>query len=459
MKVWWKKVTAAVMMLVCSAAGAEGLRSLLVLDVEGAIGPATAADVDQIIDRAELEKAELVVLRMDTPGGLDTSMRSIIKRINTSRVPVVSFVAPPGARAASAGTYILYASHIAAMAPGTNLGAATPVRLGGFPGSKEEPRTDDGKAGQDEKKEDSKPLTGSAMERKLVNDAAAYIRSLAELRGRNADWGEKAVREGASLPAQDALREGVIDVLANDLPQLLAQIDGKEIIVLGAPRSLRTAEVQIERVEPDWHSRLLSLISNPNIAYVLLLVGIYGLIYEFANPGAVLPGTLGGIGLLLAMYGLHVLPVNYAGVALLLVGLALMVAEAFVPSFGALGLGGAAAFVIGSVILIDTNAPGFGIHFSLIVGFAVVSAMALFGIVTLALKARQRPVVSGREELVGAVGEALEGFSEQGRVRIHSELWTARSRLPVQQGQRVRVVEVDGLILWVATDNREEVSS
>jgi len=461
MKVWWARVAAALAAFVCFAAAAEAPRNLLVLEVDGAIGPATAADVERVLERAELEKAELVILRMDTPGGLDTSMRSIVKRINTSTVPVATFVAPPGARAASAGTYILYASHIAAMAPGTNLGAATPVQFGGFPASKEEaPRNEDEQTvGEKEEKDDGKPLSGSAMERKLVNDAVAYIRSLAELRGRNADWGERAVREGVSLPASDALREGVIDVLANDLQQLLAQIDRKEVVVLGVPISLSTRNLQVEHVEPDWHSRILSLISNPNIAYVLLLIGIYGMIYELANPGAVVPGTLGGICLLLALYGLHVLPLNYAGVALLLVGLALMAAEAFVPSFGALGLGGAAAFVIGSVILIDTEAPGFGIHLSLIIAFAAISGAALFGTVTLALKARRRPVVSGREELIGAVGEALEDFSEQGRVRIHSEQWTARTREPLGRGDRVRVTGVDGLILDVTRVTRREVPS
>jgi membrane-bound serine protease (ClpP class) len=460
MKLWWARVAAALTAFVCFAAAAGGPRTLLVLEVDGAIGPATAADVERVLERAELEKAELVVLRMDTPGGLDTSMRSIIKRINTSTVPVATFVAPPGARAASAGTYILYASHIAAMAPGTNLGAATPVQFGGFPASREEPpRNEDEQTVGEKEEKDRKPLSGSAMERKLVNDAVAYIRSLAELRGRNADWGERAVREGVSLPASDALREGVIDVLANDLQQLLAQIDRKEVVVLGVPISLSTRNLQVEHVEPDWHSRVLSLISNPNIAYVLLLIGIYGIIYELANPGAVVPGTLGGICLLLALYGLHVLPLNYAGVALLLVGLALMAAEAFVPSFGALGLGGAAAFVIGSVILIDTEAPGFGIHLSLIIAFAAISGAALFGTVTLALKARRRPVVSGREELIGAVGEALEDFSERGRVRIHSEQWTARTREPLGRGDRVRVTGVDGLILDVTRVTRREVSS
>jgi membrane-bound serine protease (ClpP class) len=290
------------------------------------------------------------------------------------------------------------------------------------------------------------------MGHKVVNDAVAYLRSLAELRGRNAEWAERAVREAASLPAQEALRLGVIDLVATDVDDLLAHLDGRRLQVLGQERQLRTAQAQVEAVPPDWHSQLLAVISNPNVAYMLLLIGLYGLIYEFANPGTALPGTLGGISLLLALYGLHVLPVNYAGMALVLVGLALMMAEAFVPSFGALGIGGLAAFIFGSVILIDSTAPGFAIAVPLILGFAGLSALVLFGTLTLALQARQRPVVSGREELLGAWGEVLEGFTEQGRIRIHGELWNARTAVSLHTGQRVRVARVQGLLLWVTPE-------
>jgi membrane-bound serine protease (ClpP class) len=382
----------------------------------------------------------LVVLRMDTPGGLDTSMRSIIKRINASSVPVAVFVAPSGARAASAGTYMLYAAHIAAMAPGTNLGAATPVQLGGLPSP--EP----GGEGGSESDPSAEPKP-AGMKQKLVNDAEAYLRGLAEMRGRNADWAAKAVREAASLPAQEALELGVIDLIAADVPELLRSIDGRRLAVLGQERLLRTDGMRQESLPPDWRNRLLAIISDPNIAYVLMLIGIYGLIYEFSNPGAVLPGTVGGICLLLALYAFHLLPVNYAGVALLMVGIGLMVAEALVPSFGALGIGGMLAFLIGSVILIDTDAPGYGIALPLIMSVTLVLGLAVIMTISLALKARGRPVVSGAEELVGATARVLDGFPGRGRVHLHGENWTARSEQPLRPGQLVEVIGRDGLTL------------
>ncbi len=366
------------------------------LEVEGAIGPATADYVGRTLDAVEQEQAALVIIRMDTPGGLDTSMRGIIKRITRSSVPVVGFVAPSGARAASAGTYILYASHVAAMAPGTNLGAATPVQLIGMPDES------DSEPGDSKQQQDAVAKSGDAKTRKLVNDAAAYLRGLAQMRGRNVEWAEKAVREGSSLSAQEALDLGVIDLIASDIEQLLARLDGRSVTVNGEQLTLQLAGLPVEYLEPDWRSRLLAVIGNPNIAYVLMLLGIYGLIYEFANPGAIVPGTIGAIALLLALYAFQLLPINYAGAGLIVLGLALMIGEAFVPSFGALGIGGVAAFVIGSVILIDSEAPGYGIALPLILSVAVVSALTLVLVVGMALKSRRRPVVSGREDLLGA---------------------------------------------------------
>ncbi len=407
-----------------------------VLEVEGAIGPASEDYIGRSLDKAADQGVTLLVLRMDTPGGLDTSMRAIIKRINASAVPVAVFVAPSGARAASAGTYLLYAAHIAAMAPGTNLGAATPVQMGGLP-SPEQGDEAGASAG-------SEP---AGMKQKLVNDAVAYLRGLAEMRGRNADWAEKAVREAASLPAQEALKLGVIDLVAADVPELLRSIDGRRVSVLGQERLLNTGDLRQESLPPDWRNRLLAIVSDPNIAYVLMLIGIYGLIYEFSNPGAVLPGTVGGICLLLALYAFHLLPVNYAGVALLVVGLGLMAAEAFVPSFGALGIGGMLAFLIGSVILIDTDAPGYGIALPLILSVTLVLGLAVVLTISLALKARGRPVVSGAEELVGATARVLDGFPGRGRVHLHGEDWTARSEQPLRPGQLVEVIGRDGLTL------------
>jgi membrane-bound serine protease (ClpP class) len=427
------------LLLVPAAAATAG--NVQVLTVQSAISPASADYLLRGLARSAEAGADLIVIEMDTPGGLDTSMRDIIKAILASPVPVATYVWPSGARAASAGTYILYASHIAAMAPATNLGAATPVELA--PGAAEPERPD--KTGPGTR---GAPA-GDPKMRKAVHDAAAYIRGLAELRGRNAEWAERAVREAVSLSASEAQKIGVIEFIARDLDDLLKQLDGRRIMLATGPVVLDTTNATIERVMPDWRSRLLAVIGDPGIAYILMLLGIYGLIYEFANPGMLFPGVVGGICLLLALFALQVMPINYAGLALIILGIALMIAEAFVPSFGALGLGGLAAFVFGSVMLIDTEVPGYGLPWMLIVPVAVVSALFSFFVAGMALKARQRPVVTGAEEMIGARGETLEDIEREGWARVHGERWRVRSDTPLARGTPIRVKGRRDLVLDV----------
>lgn len=422
-------------------------REVPVLAIDGAIGPATADYVANGITAATEAGAPMVVIRMDTPGGLDTSMREIIRAIVNAPIPVITYVSPSGGRAASAGAFILTASHVAAMAPGTNVGAATPVQLGAPAAPAPEPKgADNDKTAADTP---AAAKTGSTSEAKALNDAIAYIRSLAEMRGRNADWAEAAVRDAASLSAQAALNQNVIDIVARDSRDLLVQLNGRSVKVGGGELRLDTSNVVLSEVGPNWRTRLLSAITNPNIALILMMIGAYGLLFEFMNPGALYPGTIGAICLLVGLYALSALPVNYAGIALILLGMALMAAEAFAPSFGILGIGGVVAFALGATIMFDTDVPEFRIALPVLGAIAVASLGATLLTARLALKSRRSRVVSGREEMIGASGQVLDWEGANGHIHVHGERWRASGIATFRIGQPVRVVGLDGLTLAV----------
>ena len=436
-----------------SAAQAHADGIAILLELDGAIGVATAEYIIGGIEDAEDRNAQLVVIRMDTPGGLVNAMRDIVTAILGSDVPVATYVSPAGARADSAGTYILLASHIAAMAPTTHLGAATPVSLGpgGF-GDKDD---------SDEEESDSEDEKGAkdsdtAMERKVMNDAIAYIRGLAEAHGRNADWAEKAVTEAATLTATEALENNVIDLIAVNQAELFQKINGREIKVNNRTITLETETLVIEKIEQSWRIKFLSTIASPEILLLLLMVGIYGLMFEGYNPGAIVPGVVGVICLLLAAYALQVLPVNYAGLALIVVGIALIVAEAFVPSFGALGIGGIAAFIFGAIMMFDTGIPGYGISVTFVVSVAIVAGLFLLWLISYLVRLRRRGAVTGRGSILGGTGTAMESFTGEGKVWLEGEAWAAVSKVPVEKDQEVVVRAMEGLMLEVEPAGQAE---
>ncbi|MFM0130155.1 NfeD family protein [Paraburkholderia sediminicola] len=502
---------------VWAAEAAVARNSVIVIPVNGAISPASADFIVRSLQRAADERAQLAVLQLDTPGGLDTSMRQIIKAILGSPVPVATFIAPSGARAASAGTYIVYASHIAAMAPGTNLGAATPIQMGiggaeppaggggmpGLPGTGGGPGAPKNGPGTPASADSANPAnpvnsasstnsansatpatpanagnsasaalpldTQSTELRKQVHDAAAYIRGLAQMRGRNADWAERAVREAVSLSASEALAQHVVDLNARDIPDLLRQVDGRTISTSHGDVKLSTANAPVVSLEADWRSQFLAVITDPNVALVLLMIGMYGLFFEFANPGFVLPGVVGAISLLMGLFAMQMLPVNYVGLGLIFLGIAFLIGEAFLPTFGSLGFGGVVAFVIGALMLIDTDVPGYGIPLPLIAAVTVFSVAFVFGVSRLALRARRRPVVTGSEGLIGSLGVVLDGGLSPdggpqqgdatadsaaggtlaGWAQVHGERWRVSSTAPVAAGHAVRVTARRGLTLTV----------
>ncbi|WGL17544.1 nodulation protein NfeD [Microbulbifer bruguierae] len=487
MNQWWSKgvlvcllPVLAQIISICAwaqeSAESEPGPHIAVLAIDGPIGPATTDYFVRTSEKAREQGAQLFIVNMDTPGGLDAATRDIIQHILASDVPFVTYVTPAGARAASAGTYILYASHVAAMTPSTTLGAATPVQMGGMPGQQEPPGTapeqtprhsnDDGKDGEKEDGEredggsdapaESEPGSrrgtqpGTTMERKVINDSVAYIRGLAQRYGRNADWAEKAVRDAATLTAKEALAENVVDVVAENQQQLLLQLPGREVRLREGTVKIaaETARLPVVDYAPDWRNKLLSLITNPQVAYILLLVGIYGLIFEGYSPGAIVPGVVGIICLLLAFYALQVLPVNYAGLALIVVGALLIAAELFVPSFGALGIGGVVALVIGSIMLIDSDVPGMRVSKGLIGSIAAVSGLGLLGLLYAVGRSLHKPKIAANQAMIGRTAVVTEVEPEL-LVKIDGEIWRAHCDNLLTEGQLVRVVAERGLNLQV----------
>ncbi len=406
--------------------------TVIELEIKGAIGPASSSHLKAAMEEATHQDAQMMLIRLDTPGGLSTSMREMIQEITNSTVPVVTYVSPKGARAASAGTYLLYASHVAAMAPGTNLGAATPVSMMPTP-----------------KVADANGTTISTLEKKAVNDAMAYIKSLAELNDRNVSWALDAVKEAKSLSSEEALRHGVIDLIAEDTQALLVSLDGRIVTVSEQNITLNTEGATIERFEADWKTRFLSIITNPNIAYILLLIAIYGIFFELMNPGALFPGVIGVISGVVALYALNMIPFNYAGLLLIILGIAFMVTEVFIAGFGILGIGGVIAFSLGSVLLFDAQTLGVGVSIPLIVAFTLVSLSFFIFVLRFLLRSREVKVVTGIEEMIGVEAEVIESDKKALRVHCHGEIWNAESEDELEVGQKVRVRSLSGLVLHV----------
>lgn len=446
MKMLQAALVAVALIFPLSVAAGETGPQALTISIDGAIGPATAGYVKEALAKGAARHAEVIILRLNTPGGLSSSMREIITDVLASPIPVIGYVAPSGGHAASAGTYILYATHVAAMAPGTNLGAATPVQIGGplpgLPGPAPDKSDKPGKDGGATEPKD-------AMSAKETNDAVALIRSLAELRGRNADWAEKAVREAATLSANGALEAHVIDLVAQSPVDLLKQIDGRTVAMSGGgTRQLATRDATIEAIEPGWAAQFLSVITEPNVAFILLLIGIYGLIFEFMSPGAVAPGVIGTICLLLGFYALNMLPINYAGLALTLLGIALLVIEAFNPTV-VLGLGGLIAFVLGAVMLFRPDAPDVRLSWP-VIGIAAAMALSLIGIVLGALlRARKGPAKVGAKAMLGVSARVIDWSDREGNVLTQGERWQARGHEAFAPGEMVEVANVRGLTLEV----------
>jgi membrane-bound serine protease (ClpP class) len=420
---------------------------VVVAQIKGAIGVGTGYYVTDALTFARRKNAQLLILKIDTPGGLVSATRDIIQSILASPTPVAVFVSPSGARAASAGTYIAYAAHVVAMAPGTHLGAATPIQMQ-LPGLPQGPRPNQPTPGSKDKKDGPTLVPAKS---KMINDAVAYLRSLAQLRGRSEQWADKFVRDAATLTSTEALKEGVIDFVATDVRDLLAKLQDKSVNVEGGERVLDVRDADVKLIEPNWKVRFLTAITDPNIAFILLMIGVYGIIFEFWSPGLTGPGVVGGISLIVALMALSALPLSYAGLAMLALGIALMAAEAFAPGFGILGIGGIVAFIFGAIFLFDPAGADIdlSVAWPVIISTAITSALFLIGLLGLVIRSRRNPVVTGREELIGLEGEVISWDVRGGKVRVHGEVWTARAAKDLHSGAQIKITGREGLILIV----------
>ncbi len=402
-----------------SAEEAAPQKKIFLLEIDAPITPVVAEYIVKSISRAADKRAEAIIIRLDTPGGLVDSMREIVKKMISAEVPVVVYVGPSGARAASAGVFITLAAHVAAMAPSTNIGAASPVQM-------------DGKMDE-------------TMASKITNDLSAMVRGVAEKRGRNAKWAEEAVRKAVSITEKEALKNNIIDIIAPDVPSLVKALDGRTVEVLLGKKTLQTKDALVEPIEMGFRYKLLSVISNPNIAYILMILGFYGLYFELSNPGAIFPGVAGAICLILAFYALQTLPINYAGLMLIILGVSLFIAEAFIMSGGILGVGGAVAMVFGSVMLIDSPEPFMRVSWFVIIPVVAMSALLFIITLTIAIRVHREKPDTGSEGLVGREAEARTDIAAEGQVFVHGEYWNAVSDEPVKKGERVKIIAVDGL--------------
>lgn len=471
-------IIAGIYMLPQGGISASNKKAMVIDLNDVTINPITSEYITDAIDKAETEGYSLIICRLDTPGGLLNSTRTIVKRILTSRVPFVTYISPGGSRAGSAGVFITYASHIAVMAPSTNIGAAHPVNIGGGHDTKkdneweslkdllkdkdatEDKESSKNSADQTAPETDQLPHDPNPMETKILEDTVAFIKTLAETKGRNVDWAVKSVAESKSITNEEALKIRVIDYIAKDMDSLLAQIHGRKVKLLDNEVEIDTKDIYVENYPMNGRQKFFNILADPNIAYILMILGFYGLLFEVTHPGFGIPGILGIVFLILAFFSMQTLPTNYAGLALIVLGLIFLIVEAYVPGFGLFAFAGFACLVLGSLFLFKTVDPIMKVSKSLILSFSLTTAAVTLLLLHLSLKTFKAKVISGSQGLMGEIGESKTDFDERGKGKIfvHGELWDAKSTYIIHKGEDIIVKEVDGLKLIVEPVEKKEAS-